>query len=337
MQAKSQEEPNRKAYTCKPVLVAGQQPDLLRPTRWVAIASCGIWPALPLTGYWLLYRPALALGPPLPVVTAFALCAAAGVAAWSPAMLAAAIAGIFRPAVIGIAGWITTAVSMVCLGWHGGMAGPLTMTLGPWDALLLAVLLIAAWLYLGFPDRMHPLRERYRCLRQPRRLHRPSRPARYPCAMGQGAGREAQPCFSIASAYGWEFLRSPSVPRVLQDRENAYRAVRSSVSDLVSAGVLQLRPGRPVPPQRRVRTAHARRVLWCVYLAGPSSCRGGGDLVPGLEPGTDLDGALTLSEILTQLLLWSGTLLLIRALAYEQTSLACWAGGMFGLAALVAL
>jgi hypothetical protein len=130
---------------------AGQKPDLLRPTFWSAIASCGIWPALPLTGYWLLYRVALAPETELPGVTAFALCAAAGMAAWSPVMLAAAIAGIGRPAVIGMAGWITTAVSIACLGWHAGMAGPLTMALGPWDAVLLGVLLIAAWLYLGFP------------------------------------------------------------------------------------------------------------------------------------------------------------------------------------------
>ena len=61
------------------------------------IMSCGIWPALPLTGYWLM-PPNLLQTPdsPFPVVTLFALWTMAGIVVWSGGLLSAAAARVYR-------------------------------------------------------------------------------------------------------------------------------------------------------------------------------------------------------------------------------------------------
>lgn len=79
------------------------------------IAAFGVWPALPLTGYWAFarnYRPAGIS--PLPLATTFALITVAGIAVWSVLLLPAAVAGVYRAGVIGLVGW---AVTLFTLAW----------------------------------------------------------------------------------------------------------------------------------------------------------------------------------------------------------------------------
>jgi hypothetical protein len=77
------------------------------------ILSAGVWPALPLTGYWLFFRYKNAPGePPLPAVTLFSLMTLTGIVVWSLPMLAAAAAGVFKPEFFGLLGWIVVLFSI---------------------------------------------------------------------------------------------------------------------------------------------------------------------------------------------------------------------------------
>lgn len=116
------------------------------------ILSCGIWPALPLTGYWLLTPDWFeAPGSPLPGVTRFALRTTAGIVVWSGALLLAAAGRFYRGAWFGLAGWAVVLVSLIPLSGSGAFAvfpgTPWTV----WDRVLAAGLLLAGGLYLGFP------------------------------------------------------------------------------------------------------------------------------------------------------------------------------------------
>ncbi len=108
------------------------------------LLSCGVWPALPLTGHRLLPPDFLDT---CPLVTAFALWTLAGVVVWSVPLLAAAALRVYRPAFFGLAGWAVVAVCLLAPGSPTLPAAPWTT----WDAVLAAGLTLAAVLYLGFP------------------------------------------------------------------------------------------------------------------------------------------------------------------------------------------
>src|SRR3954454_20173162 len=75
------------------------------------ILSSGIWPALPLTGYWLFPMDVLETRDrPLPVFTRFALWTTAGIVAWSGTLLLAAACRLYRGACFGLAGWLVVLV-----------------------------------------------------------------------------------------------------------------------------------------------------------------------------------------------------------------------------------
>ena len=318
-----------------PGSAGGQMSDLLRPAGWAAIASCGIWPALPLTGYWLLYRALLAPGTQLHAVTAFALCAAAGVAAWSPALLGAAVAGIYRPAVIGVAGWITTAASIACIGCGAGMAGPLTIASSPWDTVFLGGLLIAAWLYLGFPTECilcendigvyanHAI-----FIARHGRLDIP-----YPWANEPDA--ELVRAFRTHRTLDGSFFADHLFPGFFKTGKTLTVQFAHLFPVWLAQAFTSFGPGGLF----RLNGVFALLTLGvfygvCRWLV-PAPVAVAATLFLAWNPAQIWTARVTLSEILTQLFIWSGFLVLIQALSYEQTALACWAGGCFGLAALV--
>jgi hypothetical protein len=114
--------------------------------------SGGIWPALPLTGYWLL-PPDLrqTADGPIAAVTAFALWTVTGIVVWSGGLLAAAAAHVYRGTYFGLAGWAVVLVNLVVLLRCGGLAVSVGPTGSVWDWVLIAGLVLAAGLYLGFP------------------------------------------------------------------------------------------------------------------------------------------------------------------------------------------
>src|SRR5574341_1409618 len=77
------------------------------------LAAGGVWPAVPLTGYLLFWRPQAAALRSLPPATALTLTTVAGLTVWSPLLLGTAVAGLYRAEVFGLMGWTLAAVAMV--------------------------------------------------------------------------------------------------------------------------------------------------------------------------------------------------------------------------------
>lgn len=116
--------------------------------------ACGIWPALPLTGYGLL-QPVLRTHriQPLPLITALALTSVAGIAVWSGVLLGAAIFGVYQAEYVGLLGWIISLLGLIrlILLKQPDLSRQIHLRMSAWDAILIAGLVLAAGLYLGFP------------------------------------------------------------------------------------------------------------------------------------------------------------------------------------------
>lgn len=114
-------------------------------------AAGGVWPALPLTGYWLFTRhnikPEVQF---VPLISSCALITAAGITLWSLPMLTVAIVGFYRAEYFGLLGWVVTGVSLWSLfKQHSRFTLNFKFTFCDW---VLAVgLIVASVLYLGFP------------------------------------------------------------------------------------------------------------------------------------------------------------------------------------------
>src|SRR5581483_7881984 len=117
------------------------------------LVACGLWLALPITGYWFYSRCCRISGVRLfPPVTAFALVMIGGIALWSIPLLAAAVMGVYRAEYIGLLGWVVTLWGMLHLGKFPTIS-VLPFQLGSfWDWVLICGLLGAGSLYLGFPN-----------------------------------------------------------------------------------------------------------------------------------------------------------------------------------------
>ncbi len=143
------------------------------------LAAAGVWPAVPLTGYLLFARPLRVWrSASLPAAPWFALMTVAGLAVWSVPLLGTAVAGVYRPAYLGLIGWSVTLIGLVAVvasrvrrqkpdeAMHHPLGGPpaneptdcrspavreKVSLLTAWDWVLVSGLVLAAALYLGFP------------------------------------------------------------------------------------------------------------------------------------------------------------------------------------------
>jgi hypothetical protein len=117
------------------------------------ILSAGIWPALPLTGYWLLPADVEGhRGGTFPALTSLAIYTVAGIVVWSGGMLAAAAARIYRGTYFGLAGWVVVLVSVLAASSSGGLALSAAPSWSIWEWILAGGLVLAAVLYLGYPN-----------------------------------------------------------------------------------------------------------------------------------------------------------------------------------------
>lgn len=118
-----------------------------------SLAAFGIWPALPLSGLWL-FRFTLrnSWTPTLPPLTLLALMTVAGIAVWSGPMLASAAAGLYSARVFGLIGWAVTLCALTGLIKRRAASTRIEPRLSAWDWALGAGLILAAGLYLGFPN-----------------------------------------------------------------------------------------------------------------------------------------------------------------------------------------
>lgn len=123
------------------------------------VAALGLWPALPMTGYWLYARRrGQTVDAPYPSkdsessVGAFSLQTAIGVAVWSLPLLLLAEAGVYNAAVVGLLGWLVTVAGAVLLWPRRDRLRTMRPSFTWWDGLLVAGLALTAVLYLGWPS-----------------------------------------------------------------------------------------------------------------------------------------------------------------------------------------
>ena len=113
----------------------------------------GIWPALPLTGYFLFSRYKLETEiSSLPKIASFSLMTVVGIVLWSVFLLTAAILGIYRAGYFGLVGWIVTISVSIWLYKRRSVFSQVNWKLSIWDWVLILGLLWVAWLYLAFPS-----------------------------------------------------------------------------------------------------------------------------------------------------------------------------------------
>lgn len=116
-----------------------------------SLAAAGVWFALPLTGYWLFFRRRGTTVEPLyPLITSFALMTAVGIAMWSVPLLIAMTLSVYRADLVGLAGWIVTLITLTVLIGKGGPSLRHLKRPGAWDLVLMVGLAGAGVLYLGF-------------------------------------------------------------------------------------------------------------------------------------------------------------------------------------------
>jgi hypothetical protein len=112
----------------------------------------GIWPALPLTGYWLFIRFSRESGiDSIPKITSFSLMTAVGIVLWSIFLLSSALTGIYRAGYFGLAGWFVTLFTLKELFKKKHFFIQESLRFSRWDWVLVVGLALTAWLYLGFP------------------------------------------------------------------------------------------------------------------------------------------------------------------------------------------
>jgi hypothetical protein len=286
------------------------------------IAAFGIWPALPLTGYWLLIRSRPpTLTQQFPPISSFGLISVAGIALWSIPMLGSAIAGIYRADVFGVLGWAITLSSLRGLFERREFAPHNGSGWTRWDGVLSVGLVVAAVIYLGFPQES--------------------------IYGGTDEGIYANHGVYIAHhgrtdvLYPW---REPS-EAILRGAFKGY------------AGLYPTRPtmtvqfGHLVPVWLaqafstfghhglfRLNGIFALLFLGIFYgvcrRAMPESYASVATLFLGLNVSQIWAARITLSEILAQLFIWAALLLILEALQTNDSAMMRWSGMFLGLSAL---
>jgi hypothetical protein len=107
------------------------------------LASAGVFVAVPLTGWLALGRVTM----PVPAIARPSLWVSAGLAIWSVPLLLSLVLGVYRPELIGGAGWVVAAVIVA----RRGVARPRFARLRTRDRIVLAGVLLAATLAAAFP------------------------------------------------------------------------------------------------------------------------------------------------------------------------------------------
>lgn len=285
------------------------------------LAALGIWPALPLTGEMAL---GLGRGRGLPhgsAVDRFALAAAVGLALWSIPLLLSVVLDVYSGAVLGLAGWVTVGAALA-RAMRRPRARPAVRRPAGWDAVLLAGLAGAGVLYLAFPTET--------------------------MMTGRDMGVYTAHAIHIAER-GTLTVPYPWPPELAPLFRPAFRAFPGFYA---TPGAMTPQFGHLFPAW--LAQAYAAFGIGGLYRANGvlallsagvlyGACRA----VAGKAPATVAIlflaynvsqlwlARITLTEILTQLLVWAGLLLLLRALDDGDVRLAGWAGLLLGVSVLV--
>lgn len=287
------------------------------------LAAFGLWSALPVTGYWLFLRRHYASGiAPYPAITAVALATTVGILVWSVPLLLSAIAGLYSPAAIGLLGWAVTLAGGIGLYRESSPRPPARRRPDVWDGVLAAGLAVAAVLYLGFPtDSIWGWRDfglytnHAIWIAHHGRLDVP-----YPWA-GEVGDLLAQVYVPLQGLYATQ----PTMTVQFGHLFPVWLAQAFGTAGY--QGLIRLNP------------VFALLSLATFYglcrLILPKSFAVMAALFLAVVPGQIWLARITLTEILTQLLIWAGLTLLLQALRNDAPPSARWAGALLGLAAFV--
>jgi hypothetical protein len=300
-----------------------------------AVASAGIWPALPLTGYWVMVQAGKVTGSlPIPTIAAWALMAASGIVVWSPVLLAAAACRSYRPAWCGTAGWGVTLVGSAALLVRGAAPSLAGQFVAPWDWAVLAGLGVAGGLYFGFPTE---------------------------CILGgMDMGMYANHAVYIAHSgrldvpYPWDGCCDSDFANTLRRHETQEGLFASQVfvgayktepmmtmcfAHLFPLWLAQAYSAFGYRGLVRLNGVFALLSLAAFYglcvIVLPRSFAVVATLFLAWNVSQVWVARVTLSEMLTQLLIWCGLLFMVIAVKDGHEFLARWSGALLGLTALV--
>ena len=287
-----------------------------------SIASAGVWPSLPVLGWFLVQK----LQPPglkdLPAVTRFAVYCVIGIVLWSVPMLILAIFRVYLAWIIGAAGWLIVIMMLPYL-WKGRSHTPDNPTrLDRWDYLLVFCMVAIVYLYCGYPNES---------------MLDDSDPAVYAnhaVWIAHHGRLDVQYAWSadidtLFSDSFKDFLGLYHTPGTMTVQFAHLFPVwlAQAYSSFGYAGLLSL---------NGIFGILSILILWGVLRRAVTP---GIALVAvlflALSPGQMWLARITLTEILTQVFTWTGVLLLVSALRLEDIKLGWIAGAIIAFAALV--
>ncbi len=286
----------------------------------------GIWPALPLTGNLLLLRHYRRYNTyPFPFITSFCLMIVAGIVIWSAPMLITAIIGIYRAEFFGLLGWAIALIYLINVSKKQHTIQFINLKPSQWDWLFAVGLVLAAGLYLGFPTESilggrdqgvyanHGI-----FIAQHGRLDIP-----YPWMLDESL-KQVVTGFPRSFLPGL-YLTSPNMTVQFAHLFPVWLAQAFSSFGHYGLfrlnGILALLFIGIFYGLCRIVMPKPHAIVATIFLA--------------LNPSQIWLARITLTEILTQLFIWSSLLILLWAIKAEDQTLARWAGFFLGFSALV--
>lgn len=285
-----------------------------------ALAAAGVWPAVALTGHLAFTRTWRGDGAAL--VTSWALLAVAGLAMWSVPLLGSVVLGVYQPVYVGMAGWCITVLGSAALWRRAARRERPAGRNAMWDRVLVAGLVLAGCLYLGFPtESIYGGRDEGVYANHAVYMAHHGRldvPYPWPAAAGD------------IFVNGWGgfpgFYNTPGTMTV-QFGHLFPVWLAQAYATFGQHGLFRL---------NAIFALLALAVVYDVFeMAAGAPCAVVATLFLAFNPSELWMARITLSEILTQLFTWSGLCLLLRALRQDSPGLARWAGVCLGVSALV--
>jgi hypothetical protein len=292
-------------------------------TALFMLGAAGVWAAVPLTGFLVFgFTPHTSSKESWPLVTVVAVMAAVGLAVWSPILLGAAIAGVYRADLLGLLGWAVSACAVAQMFTQRKTLAAAIQPLSTWDWVLAGGLLLAAALYLGFPGES--------------------------IYGGRDEGVYASHAVFVAHhgtidvPYPWP----PDAQSIFFDKWVGFpgfyktaNAMTVQFGHLLPMWMAQAYATLGAAGLFRVNAVFALLAVAVFYGACrtvlPPPYAVAAALFLAFNPSQLWMARITLSEIAAQLFIWSGLLLLFVALPSGERGPARWAGVLLGLSAFV--
>jgi Dolichyl-phosphate-mannose-protein mannosyltransferase len=277
-----------------------------------ALLSAGVFVALPLTG-----RAAMGtFGPSIPAIARFSVWLVGGAAIWSAPLMLSLILGVYHPEVIGAAGWLTVAALLATRR----VGRPGVPRLSRWDWTVVGGLVLAAGLAAAF--------------------------ATDPMSSGQDMGVYANDALYMVHhgrldvPYPWP--AGDPAPAAFQGYPGIFFTAPTltvQFAHVFPAWLAQTYAATGYEGMIRLNIVLGVFSLLAIYGLSRRFVKPGiaavGILFLAFNPAQVWVARQTLSEILTQLLVWCGLLLLTVYLARGRPKWGVWAGILLGTSALV--